>query len=216
LVVEVELINGTIGYGISIGGQAGCYIVENHLCRFIEGQDINNIELMWDQMWRASTNYGRKGLVVQVISAIDLALWDALGKYRNEPVYNLLGGKTKDKIPMYATTARPDLAKKMGFHGAKFPLPYGPADGDKGQNANLDKIKYCRSVVGPEFPLMIDCYMSLTVPYTIELARRINNEVPNGIKWIEEFLSPDDYEGYSEVKKKSQYMFTHNRRTRIY
>jgi L-rhamnonate dehydratase len=44
--------------------------------------------------------------------------------------------------------------------------------------------------------------MSLTVPYTIELARRINNEVPNGIKWIEEFLSPDDYEGYSEVKKK--------------
>jgi L-rhamnonate dehydratase len=128
MVVEVELTNGIIGHGISIGGQAGCYIVEHHLSRFIEGQDINNVELMWDQMWRASTNYGRKGLVVQVISAIDLALWDALGKYRNEPVYNLLGGKTKDKIPMYATTARPDLAKKMGFHGAKFPLPYGPVN----------------------------------------------------------------------------------------
>lgn len=96
-----------------MGGKAGCYIVETHLSQFVEGQSIKNIELIWDQMWRSSINYGRKGLVLQVISAIDLALWDALGKVQNEPVYNLLGGKTKNKIPVYATTARPDLAKKM-------------------------------------------------------------------------------------------------------
>merc|ERR1711981_200009 len=97
LIVEIELINGIIGFGVSIGGQPGCYIVEKHLSSFIEGQDINNLELIWDQMWRASMNYGRKGLVIQVISAIDLALWDALGKHRREPVYNLIGGKTKEK-----------------------------------------------------------------------------------------------------------------------
>jgi L-rhamnonate dehydratase len=57
-----------------------------------------------------------------------------------------------------------------------------------------------RASVGPDFPIMIDCYMSLTVPYTIELARRIEKEVPNGVKWIEEYLPPDDYEGYAEVK----------------
>jgi L-alanine-DL-glutamate epimerase-like enolase superfamily enzyme len=64
--------------------------------------------------------------VCQAISAVDLALWDCLGKYHGQPVYNLLGGKTKDKIPVYATTARPDLAKSLGFVGAKIPLPYGP------------------------------------------------------------------------------------------
>ena len=51
-------------------------------------------------MYRGSLNYGRKGLTLQAISAVDLALWDALGKSRNEPVYNLLGGKTKERLPM--------------------------------------------------------------------------------------------------------------------
>jgi len=90
----------------------------------------------------------------------------------------------------------------MGFQGAKIPLPYGPGDGDIGQNANIERIKACRKAVGPNFPLMIDCYMSLTVPYAIELAHRIDREVPYGVKWIEELLPPDDYEGYAEVKRR--------------
>lgn len=73
-----------------------------------------------------------KGIAIQAISAVDLAIWDALGKVKGVPVYELLGGKTKEKMPCYATTARPDLAKEMGFLGAKFPLPYGPASGEKG------------------------------------------------------------------------------------
>lgn len=55
----------------------------------------------------------------KAIAAVDIALWDLLGKVKNEPVYNLLGGKTMQRVPVYATTARPDLAQKMGFHGAK-------------------------------------------------------------------------------------------------
>jgi hypothetical protein len=82
-------------------------------------QNVRNISYMWDQMWRASIHYGRKGLGVHAISAIDIALWDLLGKVQNEPVYNLLGGKTKARVPCYATTSRPDLAKDLGFFGAK-------------------------------------------------------------------------------------------------
>jgi len=133
---------------------------------------------------------------------VDLALWDCLGKLRKEPVYNLIGGKTKERLPVYATTARPDLAQKMGFVGAKFPLPYGPIEGDAGMKKNIERIKSVRDAVGPDFPLMVDCYMSLTVNYTVELCRKIDREVPNGVKWVEEFLPPDDYDGYAEVKKR--------------
>lgn len=66
VVVEVELSNGMMGVGISIGGDAACYIVEKHLSRFVEGQDPANVELIWDQCWRATINYGRKGIAIQV------------------------------------------------------------------------------------------------------------------------------------------------------
>jgi L-rhamnonate dehydratase len=66
VVVEVELTNGMIGVGISIGGDAACYIVEKHLARFAEGQDPTNVELIWDQCWRSTMNYGRKGIAIQV------------------------------------------------------------------------------------------------------------------------------------------------------
>jgi len=200
VIVEVELDDEdkTVGVGISIGGEAACFMVENHLSRFVEGQDPSNVELIWDQMWRSTMNYGRKGLAIQAISAVDLAIWDALGKLKKVPVYELLGGKTKEKMPCYATTSRPDLAKEMGFWGAKFPLPYGPANGDKGMRENIATVKKWREAVGPDFPIMIDCYMSLTLPYAIELARKCE---PYNVKWIEEALPPDDYEGYSELKK---------------
>lgn len=202
IVVEVTLTNGMQGQGISVGGAPACYIVEEHLARFVEGQDPRNVELIWDQMWRSTVNYGRKGLPIQAMSAVDLALWDILGKLRNEPVYQLLGGKVTGRLPVYATSTRPDLSKAMGFHGAKFPLPYGPADGDAGMRKNLERIKQVRASVGPDYPIMIDCYMSLTVPYTVELARRIDREVPNSVKWLEECLMPDNYKGYAELRQK--------------
>ena len=62
-------------------------------------QDPRNVELIWDQCWRSTINYGRKGLPIQALSALDLALWDALGKLRKEPVYAMLGGKTKARLP---------------------------------------------------------------------------------------------------------------------
>lgn len=78
------------------------------------------MELMWDQMWRSTMNYGRKGVAVQAISAVDLALWDLCGKVRNEPVYQLLGGNTKpSRLPVYATTVRcvrPFLLRAARMH----------------------------------------------------------------------------------------------------
>src|SRR5207249_9522833 len=112
------------------------WIVEQHLSRFVEGQRVDRIELMWDQMWRATMFYGRKGLVLNAISAVDLAIWDLLGKIRDEPVHAMIGGAVRDQIEFYATGPRADLAKEMGFVGGKLTLVEAPATGDEGLRRN--------------------------------------------------------------------------------
>ena len=86
LVVEIEAADGTIGFAVTTGGEPAAYIVEHHLARFLEGRDPTEIEKIWDQMYFSTQYYGRKGLVVNAISGVDLALWDLLGRLRGEPV----------------------------------------------------------------------------------------------------------------------------------
>jgi L-rhamnonate dehydratase len=71
------------------------------------------------QMYRASMFYGRRGLPILAISVVDLAIWDLLGKIRNEPVFKMIGGRTKPEIPLYLTGPLPAEAKRMGFWGGK-------------------------------------------------------------------------------------------------
>ncbi|SNB65988.1 L-rhamnonate dehydratase [Arboricoccus pini] len=199
LVVEVEASDGTVGFAVTTGGEPAAWIVENHLARFIEGAKVTDIELMWDQMYNATLYYGRKGLVINTISGVDLALWDLLGKVRQEPVFHLLGGAVRDELQFYATGARPDLAKEMGFIGGKMALHHGPAEGEEGLRKNLEILTDMRAKVGPDFWLMQDCWMSLDVNYATKFATRAWHEA--GLKWIEEALSPDDYWGYSELRR---------------
>ncbi len=198
LLVEVETESGVIGIATGLGGEPACWLINNHFRRFLIGQDLRNINMIWDQMYRASMFYGRKGLPVAAISAVDLALWDALGKVREEPVYNLIGGKCRDEISLYCTGPAPDAAKEMGFWGGKVTLPHGPSDGEEGIRANYDYLAKHRDRLGPEFPLMVDCYMSLNVPYAIRLAERCRDL---DIYWWEEVLHPDDVEGHVEIKR---------------
>ena len=112
-----------------------------------------------------------------------------------------MGGRTKQRIPVYATTSRPDLAKEMGFHGAKVPLPYGPSEGERGMAANVDFFRNWRDKVGPDFPLMLDCYMALEVEYAARLAQRLE---PHRLTWMEEALMPDDYAGHAKLAQRLQ------------
>ena len=73
LVVEIEADNGTVGFAVSTGGEPGAWIVERHLSRFLIGANVTDIERMWDQMYLSTLFYGRKGLVVNAISCVDLA-----------------------------------------------------------------------------------------------------------------------------------------------
>src|SRR5471032_952463 len=140
LVVEIEASDGNVGFAVTTGGEIGAYIVEKHFARFVEGRAVTDIELIWDQLYNSSLFYGRKGVVLNAISGVDLALWDLLGKLRGEPVHQLLGGAVRDELQFYATGARPDLAQKMGFIGGKMPLHHGPSEGEEGLRKNLESL----------------------------------------------------------------------------
>jgi len=199
MIVEVELENGVTGIGQTTAGPPGCWIVENHLKQFAIGQEVSLVGRIWDQMWRASIPYGRKGLVIHAISAVDLAIWDAFGKAAGKPVYELLGGKVRDELPVYATSPAARSVKQQGFRGVKIPLPYGPASGREGLRKNVELLESVRDEVGTGFDVMIDCYMALTVDYAVELMTSLQHV---NIRWLEEALIPDDYAGWAELRRR--------------
>ncbi|PRB59923.1 L-rhamnonate dehydratase [Microbacterium sp. MYb45] len=200
LVVEIEASDGTVGFSVTTAGEIGAFIVEKHLARFLEGRKITDIERIWDQMYKSTLYYGRRGVVLNAISGVDLALYDLLGRVRQVPVFELLGGPVRDELQFYATGARPDRAKELGFIGGKMPLHHGPAEGEEGMRKNIELLADMREKVGDDFWLMLDCWMSLDVEYATRLAHAA---AEHGLKWIEEALIPDDYWGYAELRKRA-------------
>ena len=174
------------------------WLIKNHFARFVVVEDARNVNKIWDQMFRASLPYGRKGLPVMAICAVDLALWDLIGKVREEPVFNLIGGLSRDEITFYCTGPRRMPIKALGFWGAKVPLPHSHFDGEEGLRKNVDYLTAQREPSDPDYPLMVDCYMSLTVPYAIRLAEACKHL---DIYWWEEVLAPDDIEGFRLLKQ---------------
>lgn len=199
LVVEVEAEDGARGFAVSTGGEIGCFIVEKHLSRFIEGKPVSAIRLIHDQMINATLFYsGGGGVVMNAVSCVDLALWDLLGKSAGLPVYQLLGGAVRDELIFYATGARPDLAQGMGFIGGKMPAHWGPHDGDEGIRKDAAMVARFRAECGPDFWLMLDCWMSQDVHYAVKLAHAC---APYNLKWLEESLPPLQFEGYAALKR---------------
>ncbi len=198
--VEIETTDETKGFAIGFGGLPACWMVQQHFERFLLGADSRDINNLFELMYRGAVFYGRKGLPVAVISVIDLALWDLLGHLRQELVYKLIGGATRSRLNFYCTGPEPAAAQSMGFIGAKVPLPYGLDEGQPGLAKNIAFLKKHRQAVGPDFPLRVDCYMSLNVPYTIDLVSAANVENLQ-IDWWEDCLSPDDFDGFQQLKR---------------
>jgi L-rhamnonate dehydratase len=196
VLVEVEAEDGTVGFAVTTGGVPAAYLIEKHFRRFVVGQPASNLEVMFDQMYHASLFYGRKGLPINAISAVDCAVWDLLGKLRGEPVWSMIGGKMRERQPMYATGPRPDLAQKLGFIGGKMPLPYGPAHGAAGMRRNVELAAQMREACGPDFFLAFDCWMALSPSYALQLIEALK---PYNFHWIEECLTPDDYAGHRQL-----------------
>jgi len=198
-VVEVKTDNDISGLGV-VGcgrGRLAPVIIEDQLKNLLIGRDPFDIELLWEQMFRASQFYGRKGAVIAVISGIDLALWDIVGKALGQPVYRLVGGKTKEKIPAYVTGNLTERHLQEGFRHVNLALPYAPADGPEGFHKTLEMVERTRTLVGPDGDIMLDCYMALDVPYAIRLAKEL---LAYKVLWMEEPVPPDLPDSYRQIK----------------
>jgi L-rhamnonate dehydratase len=198
-IVEIETDEGIRGLGVIGGGKGKLapIVIEEQFRNLLIGQNPFHIELLWEQMFRASQFYGRKGAVIEVISGIDLALWDLVGKALHQPVYNLVGGKTQDKIPVYVTGNLTERHLSEGFRHVKLALPHGPADGAEGLRQNIALVERTRKLIGPDGDIMLDCYMALDVPYAVRLAKAISEF---RVLWIEEPVPPDHPDAYRRIK----------------
>lgn len=198
-IVEIRDDAGHAGYGVVGGGKGklAVSVIDEQFRNLLIGQNPFNIELIWEQLFRASQFYGRKGAVIEVISGIDLALWDLAGKATGQPVYNLVGGKVREEIPVYATGNLTERHLSEGFRHVKLALLCGPADGKEGLRKNIDLVEKTRKRVGADGEIMLDCYMALDVPYAIELARAIR---PFNVLWMEEPVPPDHPDSYRRIK----------------
>lgn len=206
-VIEVVLEDGTSGFGFVGGakGSAAVHLLAEQMCDLVVGKSVFQTELIQEQLLRATVFYGRGGLAQCVISGIDIALWDAKGKVLGQPVYNLLGGKTSDRMKAYYTGNDPSALKEFGIHDMKIAVPYGPAHGEEGMRKNEEAIAHARNTIGPDGFLALDIYMSWDVPYTLRMYERLRKY---GILWLEEPVPPGDYEGYRKIRQQVDTMVT--------
>ncbi len=104
VIVEIFTDDGHVGIGnAALAPQITKQVIDLYLKPILVGADPWDIESLWQHMYRHTMAFGRKGIGMTAISAVDIALWDILGKSAKQPVYRLLGGKTKPRIPVYAS-----------------------------------------------------------------------------------------------------------------
>ncbi|MGQ7244020.1 L-rhamnonate dehydratase [Salinicola sp. V024] len=208
-VIEIETDSGLVGLGnVALAPRVAKTIVDQHLAPLIVGQDPFDYEYLWQRMYRATLAWGRRGIGMAAISGVDIALWDLMGKALDKPVFKLLGGRTKEKIPCYASKLYHDDLDVMqaeaqgyldqGFQAMKMRFGYGPKDGPKGMRENLKSVAAVREVIGEDIDLMADCYMGWNLDYARRMLPRL---APFELRWLEEPVIADDIDGYAELNR---------------
>lgn len=208
LVVEIECDDGTVGIGnAALAPHATKATIDTYLKPLLIGTDPLDNEYIWQSMYRRTLPFGRKGVGMTAISAIDLAVWDAKGKILGQPVFKLLGGRTKPQIPVYASRLYSQPLESLheeaksyadqGFKAVKLRFGWGPKDGLEGINKNIDLVRTAREAIGPNVDLMADAYMGWNVEYAKRMLRLLE---PFNLRWVEEPVIADDLAGYAELK----------------
>jgi len=222
LLVEVETDNGIVGIGESgLGGGATATVIEKDLAPMLIGEDPLMIEGLWQRMFHRTRQYGRRGVIMQAMSGIDIALWDIAGKVAKMPVYKLLGA-CRDRVEAYASggfyqegKSVADLAgeaeayRARGFKGMKMKIGRNPSTQthlrelignaqfcEVEPEEDLARVAVVRQALGPHAKLMVDVNCAWSPATAIEMGRAME---PYRLYWIEEPVATDDIEGSAAV-----------------
>ena len=210
--VEIETDEGITGWGECFGpgniALANKYIVEKVIQPLIIGEDPTNKEYIWHKVYNLLRDSGQKGMPIQALSGIDIALWDILAKKAKLPLYQLLGGKTNNKIPVYGYgmmlqkksveelcelfKKEANQIKEKNFKAMKMKVGLGPKE-------DLKLVSAVREAIGDDFKLMVDANHAYNKNDALYVGRGLDEME---IYWFEEPVAPEDYDGYKELKER--------------
>jgi L-alanine-DL-glutamate epimerase-like enolase superfamily enzyme len=199
--VRVRTDQGIDGCGevFRLAGAGAAALITHELKPLVMGQDPRRIEFLWDRMYRSSFRYGRAGIVLHAISGIEIALWDILGKSCGLPVYQLLGGATRERMPAYASMhkyAEPEHAAEVALRCVA--QGYGAI---KLHQRDAASVRAVRDAVGPDITLMLDASGAWTPREALRMAEALADY---DLAWLEEPLAAmDDYEGLRWLRDRS-------------
>jgi D-galactarolactone cycloisomerase len=208
--VEVETDEGITGWGECFGAGtialANKAIVEKVIQPMVLGMDPMDRDVIWHKVYNLMRDHGQKGMPLQSLSGVDIALWDIAGKVAGLPLHKLIGGAHRDKIQVYGygMMLRPESAdslvarfgdeaaaiKDMGFKATKMKIGLGPKD-------DIRLIEAVRKGVGDEFRFMVDANHAYTTHDAFYVGRAMEEFDPY---WFEEPVAPEDLDGYRELR----------------
>jgi L-alanine-DL-glutamate epimerase-like enolase superfamily enzyme len=196
-VLTDEGVSG-IGEAFAFGAPLGvCSVVEDGLRPVLLGQDPTRIEHLTDLMQRSIVNYGRRGLGLYAVGGVDIALWDLLGKVRQAPLYELLGGLVRPTLPAYASLMR--YGSPADVAAACERLVAAGYTMLKLHQTDIESVRAARAAVGPGIGLMLDANCPWSPTEAIAIARALE---PFSLLWLEEPVwPPEDYDGLARVRR---------------
>jgi len=208
--VEVQTDEGVTGWGECFGpgniALANKGIVEKVIQPMVLGHDALDRDVIWHKVYNLLRDHGQKGMPLQSLSGVDIALWDIAGKVSGLPIHKLIGGAHRDRVAVYGygmMLRREDAAalaarfvdeaaaiKGMGFAATKMKLGLGPKDDVKLAEA-------VRKGIGEDFPFMADANHCYTTSDAFYVGRALDEL---DAYWFEEPVAPEDYDGYRELR----------------
>ena len=216
VLILIETDDGLTGMGASLGSpETISAIVKYDLAPTLIGEDPMYSELLWEKMysgsrWKPALERGhsqpseaRRGVTLEAIAGVDIAIWDVKAQALGVPVYHALGA-VRDSIRGYGSggwapgdEAEQEMAgyAARGFTAVKMRVV--GRDGFSIENT-LRRVSAARRGIGDDVELMVDAHGSLDVSTAIRLAREME---PYDLAWFEEPISPDDHPGLAEVRR---------------
>jgi D-arabinonate dehydratase/D-galactarolactone cycloisomerase len=209
ILVEVFTDGGVTGMGEcspTVNTMALSAIIENQIKKIAVGRSPFDAEIIWNKVYQDHYKHGHQGVMMFALAGVDIALWDVMGKALGVPCYMMMGGKVREKVPLYASAMRmhrtpaqevKHLANWIdrGFTAAKI-HPYEFFANDQGTDDTLDVVRAVREAFGPKLRLFVDMNHAYTVHRAIQIGRELEKL---GVAMFEEPISPDDFEGYARL-----------------